>query len=83
MAKMGSQWEGGKKKKKKHTVLLNYLQLGPLADLPSSSNILFFSFGGEGKLTLLDSHSLVAHEFQDAGKRIYIYIYSKFLFIHR
>jgi hypothetical protein len=37
---------------------LNCLQLGPLANLPSSSNILFFSFGGEGRLTLLDTHSL-------------------------
>ncbi len=56
--KWAASGRGKKRKKKSQTVLLNCLQLGPLANLPSSSNILFFSFGGEGRLTLLDTHSL-------------------------
>jgi hypothetical protein len=40
MGKMGSQW----KKKEKEKKADSSLQLGPVAELPSSYNILFFFF---------------------------------------
>ncbi len=48
------KWAASGGEKKKQTVLLNCLQLGPLADLPSSSNILFFYLLVEK----VNSHSL-------------------------